>query len=147
MFGCGYLGAVHAACMTRLGHDVVGVDVVPDHVAALSRGEPPFFEPGLPEILSEGLATGRLSFTTDAFEAADATVHFVCVGTPQRLGEYAADLHFVDSAINAILPLLKPGDVVVGKSTVPVGTAERLAERVWEAQPDAGAHLEPRVPP
>ena len=104
VFGCGYLGAVHAACMTRLGHDVVGVDVVPDHVAALSRGEPPFFEPGLPEILSEGLATGRLSFTTDAFEAADATVHFVCVGTPQRLGEYAADLHFVDSAINAILP-------------------------------------------
>jgi UDPglucose 6-dehydrogenase len=137
VFGCGYLGAVHAACMTRLGHDVVGVDVVPDHVAALSRGEPPFFEPGLPELLSEGIASGRLRFTTEASEAADATVHFVCVGTPQRLGEYAADMHFVDSAVNAILPMLKPGDVVVGKSTVPVGTAERLAERIWEAQPEA----------
>ncbi len=137
VFGCGYLGAVHAACMTRLGHDVVGVDVVPEHVAALTRGEAPFFEPGLPELLTEGVATGRLDFTTDSARAADARVHFVCVGTPQKKGENAAELRFVHSAVDAILPLLKPGDVVVGKSTVPVGIAEELAERIREVQPEA----------
>ncbi|MDP2773919.1 MAG: UDP-glucose/GDP-mannose dehydrogenase family protein [Nocardioides sp.] len=137
VFGCGYLGAVHAACMTRLGHDVVGIDVIPDHVAALSRAEAPFFEPGLPEILGEGLATGRLEFSTDPALAANATVHFVCVGTPQKQGENAADLRYVYSAIQAILPLLKPGDLVVGKSTVPVGTAEALAELIAEAEPEA----------
>jgi UDPglucose 6-dehydrogenase len=137
VFGCGYLGAVHAACMTRLGHDVAGVDVIPEHVAALSRGEAPFYEPGLPGLLAEGLATGRLVFTTDQSQASDAQIHFICVGTPQKAGEYAADLQYVDSAVTAILPLLKPGDVVVGKSTVPVGTAERIAERVKTAQPEA----------
>ncbi|MBB6628519.1 UDP-glucose/GDP-mannose dehydrogenase family protein [Nocardioides sp. KIGAM211] len=136
VFGCGYLGAVHAACMTQLGHEVVGIDVIPDHVAALARGEAPFFEPGLPEILAEGLASGRLTFTTDATSAADATVHFVCVGTPQKRGENAADLAYVHSAIDALLPILKAGDVVVGKSTVPVGTAESLAERIAEVHPD-----------
>jgi UDPglucose 6-dehydrogenase len=137
VFGCGYLGAVHAACMTRLGHDVVGIDVVEEQVAALSSGRTPFFEPGLPEILAEGLETGRLEFSTDAAAAADAVVHFVCVGTPQKAGEYAADLTYVRSAVDAILPLLKPGDVVVGKSTVPVGTAETIAERITEAEPEA----------
>ncbi len=137
VFGCGYLGAVHAACMTRLGHDVVGVDVVPDRVAALARGEAPFFEPGLPELLIDGMSTGRLEFTTDAARAAEATVHFLCVGTPQKAGEFAADMRYVHSAIEAILPLLKPGDVVVGKSTVPVGTAEELSRRVHEAEPAA----------
>jgi UDPglucose 6-dehydrogenase len=137
VFGCGYLGAVHAACMTRLGHDVVGVDVLPEHVAALARGEAPFHEPGLPELLTESLGTGRLEFTTDPSAAAGATVHFLCVGTPQKSGEFAADLRFVHAGIDAILPLLKPGDLVVGKSTVPVGTAEELAERVREAEPEA----------
>ena len=137
MFGCGYLGAVHAACMTRLGHDVVGVDVVPDHVAALSRGEPPFFEPGLPGAPVRGDRQRPPALHHRGLGGGRRDVHFVCVGTPQRLGEYAADMHFVDSAVNAILPMLKPGDVVVGKSTVPVGTAERLAERIWEAQPEA----------
>ncbi|GAW48467.1 UDP-glucose 6-dehydrogenase [Nocardioides sp. PD653] len=137
VFGCGYLGAVHAACMTRLGHDVVGVDVIPEHVAALARGEAPFHEPGLPELLAESLGTGRLEFTTDPSAAAGATVHFLCVGTPQKAGEFAADLRFVHAGIDAILPLLKPGDLVVGKSTVPVGTAEELAERVRGAEPEA----------
>ncbi|MCW2794749.1 MAG: UDP-glucose 6-dehydrogenase [Nocardioides sp.] len=137
VFGCGYLGAVHAACMTRLGHDVLGVDVIEDQVAALSRGEAPFFEPGLPELLVEGLDTGRLAFTSDAGLAADATVHFICVGTPQKPGENAADLRYVRSAINTLLPMLKPGDVVVGKSTVPVGTAESLRELIHGAQPEA----------
>ncbi|WP_435745291.1 UDP-glucose dehydrogenase family protein [Nocardioides sp. SYSU DS0663] len=137
VFGCGYLGAVHAACMTKLGHDVVGVDVVEDHVAALARGEAPFFEPGLEDLLVEGVGTGRLEFTTDPQRAADATVHFVCVGTPQKRGEKAADLRYIWSATENLLPLLKPGDVVVGKSTVPVGTAEELAERVAAVQPEA----------
>ena len=137
VFGCGYLGAVHAACMTRLGHDVVGVDVIPDQVAALSRGEAPFHEPGLPELLAESLATGRLEFTTDATRAQSARIHFICVGTPQKRGENGADLRFVHAALDAILPLLQPGDVVVGKSTVPVGTAEELAARIRDVQPEA----------
>jgi len=137
VFGCGYLGAVHAASMVHLGHEVVGIDVVPEQVESLSAGRSPFFEPGLDELLAEGLATGRLSFTTDAAVAADATVHFICVGTPQRHGEFAADLTYVRSAIDAVVPHLGPGDVVVGKSTVPVGTAERLRETVQEAVPEA----------
>ena len=137
VFGCGYLGAVHAACMAHLGHEVVGVDVVPEQVAALSRGEAPFFEPGLDELLAEGVGSGRLTFTTDPGTAADATVHFLCVGTPQRHGEYAADLTQLRAATDSVLGLLAPGDVVVGKSTVPVGTAERLATAVKGAEPDA----------
>jgi len=123
--------------MVHLGHEVVGIDVVPEQVESLSAGRSPFFEPGLDELLAEGLATGRLSFTTDAAVAADATVHFICVGTPQRHGEFAADLTYVRSAIDAVVPHLGPGDVVVGKSTVPVGTAERLRETVQEAVPEA----------
>jgi UDPglucose 6-dehydrogenase len=137
VFGCGYLGAVHAACMATLGHDVIGVDVVEGHIAALAAGEAPFHEPGLPELLAEALATGRLEFTTDPQRAADAVVHFICVGTPQKRGENAADLTYVRSVTETILTLLKPGDVVVGKSTVPVGTAEEVAERVEEVQPEA----------
>ena len=137
VIGCGYLGAVHAACMTELGHDVVGMDVSPQQVLALQQGQAPFFEPGLPEFLASAGETGRLRFTTDVAEAADATVHFVCVGTPQRRGEMAADVTYVDAAVDSLLPILKPGDVVVGKSTVPVGTAERLLARVQEAQPGA----------
>jgi UDPglucose 6-dehydrogenase len=135
--GCGYLGAVHAASMASLGHDVVGVDVDPDKVTALTAGRAPFFEPGLPRLLEQEVGSGRLSFTTDVSRAAGARVHFVCVGTPQRQGEYAADLRYVDAAVESLLPHLSPGDVVVGKSTVPVGTAARLAARVREAQPDA----------
>jgi UDPglucose 6-dehydrogenase len=139
VFGCGYLGAVHAACMASLGHDVVGVDVIEEQVAALSAGRPPFHEPGLPELLAEALATGRLEFTTDPSRAADATVHFICVGTPQKKNENAADLSYVRTATETILGLLKPGDVVVGKSTVPVGTAEAIAERIEESE--SGAQL------
>jgi UDPglucose 6-dehydrogenase len=137
VIGCGYLGAVHAACMADLGHEVVGVDVVEQQVQALSEGRAPFFEPGLPEILLSSGATGRLRFTTDVAEAGTATVHFVCVGTPQRHGEMAADMTYVDAAVESLLPLLSPGDLVVGKSTVPVGTAERLAERIADVQPEA----------
>ena len=123
--------------MAKLGHDVVGIDVLPAHIDALSRGEAPFYEPGLPELLSEGVASGRLSFSTDASAAAGAQVHFVCVGTPQKHGENAADLRYVHAAVEDLLPHLSPGDVVVGKSTVPVGTAEGLADRLAEASSGA----------
>ncbi|NMM16984.1 MAG: UDP-glucose/GDP-mannose dehydrogenase family protein [Cellulomonas sp.] len=130
VIGCGYLGAVHAASMAKLGHDVVGVDVDAAKVAELAAGRAPFYEPGLPELLSEVMATGRLRFTTDMAEVAGALVHFVCVGTPQKRGEFGADLAYVDAAFEQLLVHVRPGDVVAGKSTVPVGTAERLAERL-----------------
>jgi len=137
VIGCGYLGAVHAACMAELGHDVVGVDVDPLKVAELSAGRAPFFEPGLPEVLARATASGRLRFTTDMAEAAGAQVHFVAVGTPQTAGSHAADMTYVDAAVTALLPHLAEGDLVVGKSTVPVGTAARLAELVRASSPGA----------
>lgn len=130
VIGCGYLGAVHAAAMASIGHDVVGIDVDEDKVASLSRGQAPFFEPGLSELLAEGVTSGQLRFTTDMAEARGAAVHFVGVGTPQRKDGYAADLTYVNAAVDALLPYLSPGDVVAGKSTVPVGTAAELAPRI-----------------
>lgn len=128
VIGCGYLGAVHAACMAKLGHEVVGIDVDERKVAALATATAPFYEPGLPELLTETAATGRLTFSTEMSAAAGSDVHFVCVGTPQAHGEFRADLTYVDAAVTALRPYLRAGDVVAGKSTVPVGTAERLAD-------------------
>jgi len=119
--------------MASIGHDVVGIDVDERKIDALSRGEAPFFEPGLQDILTEGIASGRLRFTTDMSAAQGAIVHFVGVGTPQQKDGYAADLTYVNAAIDALLPYLSPGDVVAGKSTVPVGTAAGLAPRVEAA--------------
>ncbi|QRY41908.1 UDP-glucose/GDP-mannose dehydrogenase family protein [Microbacterium hominis] len=130
VIGCGYLGAVHAAAMASIGHEVVGIDVDERKIAALSKGEAPFFEPGLQEILTAGIASGNLRFTTDMADAAGAKVHFVGVGTPQQKDSYAADLTYVNAAFDALLPYLAPGDIVAGKSTVPVGTAASLAPRV-----------------
>lgn len=130
VIGCGYLGAVHAACMAELGHEVIGIDVDRGRIDTLAAGRAPFFEPGLPELLTSAIASGRLSFSTDIAKAAGAAVHFVAVGTPQLGDSNAADLRYVDAAIDALLPVLAPGDVVVGKSTVPVGTAARLAARL-----------------
>lgn len=130
VIGCGYLGAVHAAAMASIGHEVIGIDVDERKIASLSKGEAPFFEPGLPEILSEGIASGRLRFTTDMSEAQGAKVHFIGVGTPQVKDGYAADLTYVNAAVDGLLPYLSEGDVVAGKSTVPVGTAADLAPRV-----------------
>ncbi|MCA5893971.1 UDP-glucose/GDP-mannose dehydrogenase family protein [Isoptericola sp. NEAU-Y5] len=133
VLGCGYLGAVHAAALARLGHDVVGVDVDADRVAALSAGRAPFYEPDLAPSLAEGLSAGRLRFTTDPAGAAGCDVHFLCVGTPQRPGSGEADLRHLDEAVAALEPVLRPGDVVAGKSTVPVGTAARIADRLGPA--------------
>ena len=133
VIGCGYLGAVHAAAMAELGHAVVGIDVDEDKVAALTRGVAPFFEPGLPDLLRENVDGGRLAFSTDMAAARDADVHFLAVGTPQLKGSNAADMTFVDSALEALLPHTRAGQVIVGKSTVPVGSAAQLARTVADA--------------
>lgn len=130
VIGTGYLGAVHAVCMAHLGHTVVGVDTDAARVQALAAGRSPLFEPGLDELLVETLATGRLTFTTDIERAAGADVHFLCVGTPQARGERRADLTHVYAAADALAPHVAPGALVVGKSTVPVATAERLVRRM-----------------
>ncbi|MBC6794675.1 UDP-glucose/GDP-mannose dehydrogenase family protein [Corynebacterium sp. LK28] len=133
VFGTGYLGATHAACMAEMGHDVLGVDVDPDKIQALSEGRVPFFEPGLPEILTRNIEAGRLRFTTDYAEAAEfAHVHFIGVGTPQRKGSYAADTTYVNAVIETLAPLVSGNHTIFGKSTVPVGTAHELQQKADE---------------
>jgi UDPglucose 6-dehydrogenase len=130
VIGCGYLGAVHAASMAELGHEVIGIDIDPGKIQALAAGKAPFFEPGLTDILESASRSGRLTFSTSPADARGAKVHFIAVGTPQARGGGAADLSYVNSAVEGLLPHLSDGDLVVGKSTVPVGTAARLAEQV-----------------
>ncbi|MGJ0391068.1 UDP-glucose dehydrogenase family protein [Microbacterium sp. CGR1] len=133
VIGCGYLGAVHAAAMAELGHDVVGIDVDERKVAALTRGEAPFFEPGLPELLTAHVESGRLRFSTRMEDAAGSRIHFVAVGTPQSKTGNQADMTYVDGAIASLLPHTTAGEIIVGKSTVPVGSASRLAAVVAES--------------
>lgn len=137
VIGTGYLGATHATCMASLGYTVVGVDSDKEKIARLSRGELPFYEPGLEDLLREQLATGRLTFSSDFSDLSDADVHFICVGTPQRMNSLAADLSYVESAVESVMPFLKPGSLVVGKSTVPVGTAEALSKKLAASAPQA----------
>ena len=142
VIGTGYLGAVHAASMASVGYEVLGMDVDAEKIAALAAGRPPFFEPGFDELLSEQVASGRLSFTTSYADVAafggderGDTVHFVCVNTPQRKGEYAADTAYIDSVIDNLAPLLDTPALVIGKSTVPAGTAARLTSRLRTLSP------------
>jgi UDPglucose 6-dehydrogenase len=135
VIGTGYLGAVHAAAMADLGHTVVAVDIDQAKVGALASGRAPFYEPGLPDLLDRALASGRLTFTTDYAAAADAQVHFICVGTPQRRGENAADLRYIDASFEELATYLDRPTLVVGKSTVPVGTASRMAELLRSKAP------------
>ncbi|GAA4669033.1 UDP-glucose/GDP-mannose dehydrogenase family protein [Nocardioides nanhaiensis] len=138
VIGCGYLGATHAASMAELGHEVLGVEIDAAKRAALSEGRVPFFEPGLPELLSKHVESGRLRFT-DSFEEAGAfaDLHFVCVGTPQQAESMGADVSYVDAAVRTLAPHLRPGTHhVVGKSTVPVGTAARLAGELRDLAPE-----------
>jgi UDPglucose 6-dehydrogenase len=137
VIGTGYLGATHAACMSSLGFEVIGVDVDAVKIELLTTGRVPFYEPGLEELLQKEIASGRLTFTTDFKAIADADVHFICVGTPQQEGSLAADLKYVDAALDAVAAICKPGALVVGKSTVPVGTAARLRERLLKINPGA----------
>ncbi len=142
VIGTGYLGVVHAACMADLGHTVIAIDTDTSKIESLSEGVPPIYEPGLGELLASVLPTGRLRFTTDYAEAAAADVHFICVGTPQRKGEPAADTSYVFSAAQSLAPHLSDRALVVGKSTVPVGTAARLLDRLQAGAPEGVAvHL------
>ncbi|WP_263973073.1 UDP-glucose dehydrogenase family protein [Streptomyces dioscori] len=136
MIGTGYLGATHAVCMAALGFETLGLDVDAEKVAALSAGRLPFYEPGLEDLLRDQLATGRLRFTTSYEEAAAfADVHFLCVGTPQRTDGPGADLRYVDGAVQALGPHLTRPCLLVGKSTVPVGTAARLEALLAQLAP------------
>ncbi|MDI6410789.1 UDP-glucose/GDP-mannose dehydrogenase family protein [Streptomyces albus] len=147
VIGLGYLGATHAAAMAELGFEVLGLDVVPEKMRKLEQGHAPMFEPGLEELLRAHVAgvegsSGRLRFT-DSWEEIGAfgDVHFVCVNTPQKHGEYGCDMSYVDSAVESLAPHLHGPALVVGKSTVPVGSAARLAARIAELAP-AGAEAE-----
>src|ERR1700760_871187 len=134
VLGTGYLGATHAACMAELGFEVLGLDVDKKKVDQLATGVIPFFEPGLDELLAKHVASGRLRFTTSYEEVgAFGDVHFLCVGTPQKKGEFAADMAYVNAATESLIPHPKPGALVVGKSTVPAGTARRLEALVLES--------------
>ena len=136
VIGTGYLGATHAACMAELGFDVIGLDVVPEKVQLLNSGKVPFYEPDLDAVLARNIDAGRLRFTTSFQEAAEfGDIHFICVGTPQQSGAYAADLSQVFGSIESLAPYLSPIDLVVGKSTVPVGTANQIAEMLKVAAP------------
>ena len=135
VIGTGYLGATHAACMSSLGFEVIGVDVDAAKIELLTTGRVPFYEPGLENLLQKEIASGRLTFTTDFNAIADVDVHFICVGTPQKADSLAADLKYVDSALDAVAAICKPGALVVGKSTVPVGTAARLRDRLLKINP------------
>jgi UDPglucose 6-dehydrogenase len=135
VIGTGYLGATHAAGMADLGFAVIGLDTDARKIEALAGGHLPFYEPGLPELLKTSLDSGRLRFTTDFAQLQDADVHFVCVGTPQSKDGNAADLTYVFAAVRAIAEVAKNGSLIVGKSTVPVGTAERLFTEIQQINP------------
>ncbi|MCX4908189.1 UDP-glucose/GDP-mannose dehydrogenase family protein [Streptomyces sp. NBC_00878] len=147
VIGTGYLGATHAAAMAELGFEVLGLDVVPEKIEMLQRAEVPMYEPGLEELLGKHVAgiegsSGRLRFTMDWAEVAEfGDIHFVCVNTPQKHGEYACDMSYVDAAFASLAPHLTGPALVVGKSTVPVGSAERLARTLVELAP-AGEEVE-----
>ncbi|MFF1442845.1 UDP-glucose dehydrogenase family protein [Streptomyces sp. NPDC058295] len=147
VIGTGYLGATHAAAMAELGFEVLALDVVREKIEMLERGETPMYEPGLEELLRRHVpgfegSSGRLRFTQDWAEVgAFGDVHFVCVNTPQKHGEYACDMSYVESAMGSLAPHLARPALVVGKSTVPVGSADRLARTIAELAP-AGADAE-----
>ena len=142
VFGTGYLGATHAAAMAELGHEVIGVDVDPRKIASLAARKAPIIEPRLEELMARHLQSGRLRFTASYAEAADfADAHFIAVATPQKQGDFAADLSYVDAVIAELGPLLRRPAVIFGKSTVPVGTAARLSEALQRLAP-AGAGVE-----
>ena len=142
VIGTGYLGTTHAACMAQIGHHVLGVDIDPGKVAKLQSGEVPFFEPGIDNLVRDNLASGRIGFTDSYAEAADfADVVFLTVGTPQRETGLGANLSYLHAAIDALSPHLNRPTLIVGKSTVPVGTAERLARRTRSLAP-AGDDIE-----
>lgn len=137
VLGLGYLGATHAACMAELGHEVLGIEVIPEKRAQLAAGQVPFYEPGLPELLQRHIDSGSLRVSSSYSEAAEfADIFFVAVGTPQKKGDYGADLSYVNAAVDELIPLLSRDALILGKSTVPVGTAAQLVERADDLTKD-----------
>ena len=135
VIGTGYLGLTHAVCLADLGHEVLAIDVDQDKIAKAANGEVPFFEPGLEPLLRKNLDAGRLRFTTSFAEVgAFGEVHFLCVGTPQG-ADGEADLSFVHAAAGMLAPYLTAPCLIVGKSTVPVGTARQALSRVRAIAP------------
>ncbi|MGC4945613.1 UDP-glucose dehydrogenase family protein [Streptomyces sp. DT224] len=131
VIGTGYVGTVHAACMADIGHQVLGIDIDEARIASLAAGRAPMHEPGLDALLARTVASGRLRFSSSLAEGAEfARTHFVCVGTPQRPDSEAADLRYVNAVVDELAQHLRPGSLVVGKSTVPVGTAAALGRRI-----------------
>jgi UDPglucose 6-dehydrogenase len=136
VIGTGYLGATHAVSMAELGYEVLGVDVDEAKIAKLTDGQVPFHEPGLDELLIRNVGSGRLRFTTDFAEAAEfGDVHFICVGTPQKKGSLAADMTYVEQSVTALAKGITRKALIVGKSTVPVGTAEWVEKLAKENSP------------
>ena len=136
VIGTGYLGATHAACVSNMGFEVTGVDTDQSKIELLNQGKVPFYEPDLEDLLSSEIKKGTLKFTSNFADIAAADIHFICVGTPQQENSLAADLRYVDAALDAVAAVAKAGSLVVGKSTVPVGTAERLRKRLQDKNPE-----------
>jgi UDPglucose 6-dehydrogenase len=136
VIGTGYLGLTHAVCMAELGHPVLAIDIDAGKLASIARGEAPFYEPGLEPLLRKNLDSGRLRFTTSFAEVGESgDLHFLCVGTPQQQGSAAADVSYLQAAVDALAPSLARESLIVGKSTVPVGTARQLLARARAAAP------------
>jgi UDPglucose 6-dehydrogenase len=136
VIGTGYLGATHAAAVAEMGFEVIGVDADPRKVESLSQGIVPFFEPGLPELIRKHVDSGRLRFTADTAEAtALSDIHFICVGTPQQSTSFAANLRYVEEATALVARSLTHDGLIVGKSTVPVGTAAHLRDLIADLVP------------
>ena len=142
VIGCGHLGATHAACMAAIGHEVLGVDIDQDKIDLLNLGKGWFHEPGLADLLAENVAAGRLRFTTSFAEAGEfANVHFIGVATPGGAdGSY--DLSQVHAAVSALIPQLHGESLLIGKSTVPPGTAAALQEMADAQSASTGGSLE-----
>jgi len=134
VIGLGYLGATHAIAMAELGHDVIGIEANPKRLSDLQNGVVPFYEPGLDEALQAVLAKGNIKFQENhTEESREADLHFLCVGTPQLPGSYAANTEYLHSAVKALAPYLREDAVIAGKSTVPVGTSAVLSQVLEEA--------------
>jgi UDPglucose 6-dehydrogenase len=136
VIGTGYLGAVHATALASVGYQVIGLDVDQEKIATLHQGIAPFYEPNFAPLLEDELRSNRLHFTTDLSRTSDCDVHFICVGTPQSETSYQADLKYIESAVESLIKFAKKGSLIVGKSTVPVGTAEKLRSKIKSHRPD-----------
>src|SRR5215203_2383554 len=133
MIGTGYVGLVSGACLADFGHEVSCIDKDASKIEALKNGRMPIWEPGLEALVKANAERGRLTFTTDLPSGvAGAEAVFIAVGTPARRGDGHADLSFVFAAVRELAQVIKPGTVVVTKSTVPVGTGDEIEKILGE---------------